>query len=332
MSINNTLKKLCSAYGPTGREEQIADVIRKMIEPFADDIRHDTMGNLIALKKGTIGGKKIMLAAHMDEIGLIVTHIDDGGFLRAASVGGVNPQRSMFRRVVFENGTVGVIGHQTKDLKIQDMTLDHLFVDIGAKTKSQAQKKVQVGDIAKFSAPYVRMGRCASSPAMDNRAGCAVLVDLLSKIKDNALDLYFVFTSQEEVGLRGAKTAAFGIRPDLGIALDVTPAGDTPDSVRLSVELGHGPAIKIKDNSLICNPKVVKLLIAAADKAGIKSQREVLTVGGTDGGAIQTTGDGVPAGVISIPCRYVHSQAETVDLGDIEDAVKLLEAAFGKAE
>jgi endoglucanase len=332
MSINNTLKKLCSAYGPTGREEQIADVIRKMIEPFADEIRQDALGNLIALKKGTIGGKKIMLAAHMDEIGLIVTHIDDGGFLRVAPVGGVNPHRSMFHRVVFESGTAGVLGHQTKDLKIQDMKIDHLFVDIGAKTKIQAQKKVQVGDLAKFSAPYIRMGRRASSPAMDNRAGCAVLVDLISKIRDNALDLYFVFTSQEEVGLRGAKTAAFGIRPDLGIALDVTPAGDTPDSVRFSVDLGRGPAIKIKDRSLICNPKVVKLLVAAADKAGVKAQREVLTAGGTDGGAIQTTGDGVPAGVVSIPCRYVHSQAETVDVGDIEDAVKLLEAAFGKAE
>ena len=273
-----------------------------------------------------------MLAAHMDEIGLIVTHIDDDGFLRVAPVGGVNPQSSMFHRVVFENGTTGVIGHETKDFKIQDMKMDHLFVDIGVKTKKQAQSKVEIGDIAKFTAPYVRMGKRASSPAMDNRAGCAVLVDLISTIKDNALDLYFVFTAQEEVGLRGAKTAAFGIRPDLGVALDVTPAGDTPESMRFSVSLGMGPAIKIKDRSLICNPKVVKLLTAAAEKAGVKTQREVLSYGGTDSGAIQTTGDGVPAGVVSIPCRYVHSQSETVDLDDIEDAVKLLNAAFGKID
>lgn len=329
MSINNMLKKLCTAYGPTGREQKVADVIKTMIEPYADEIRQDTMGNLIALKKGSVGGKKIMLAAHMDEIGLIVTHIDDDGFLRVAPVGGVNPQRSMFHRVLFENGVQGVIGHQTKEFKIQDMKMDHLFVDIGAKTKRQAQNKVQIGDIAKFSAPYIRLGRRASSPAMDNRAGCAVLVDLMSKIKGNALDIYFVFTSQEEVGLRGARTAAFGLRPDLGIAIDVTPTGDTPDSMRFSVDLGKGPAIKIKDRSLICNPKVVKLLTAAAEKAGIKTQREVLTFGGTDSGAIQTTGDGVPAGVISIPCRYVHSQSETVDIGDIEGAVKLLEAALG---
>jgi len=329
MSINNMLKKLCTAYGPTGREQKVADVIKTMIEPYADEIRQDTMGNLIALKKGSVGGKKIMLAAHMDEIGLIVTHIDDDGFLRVAPVGGVNPQRSMFHRVLFENGVQGVIGHQTKDFKIQDMKMDHLFVDIGTKTKRQAQNKVQIGDIAKFSAPYIRLGRRASSPAMDNRAGCAVLVDLMSKIKGNALDIYFVFTSQEEVGLRGARTAAFGLRPDLGIAIDVTPTGDTPDSMRFSVDLGKGPAIKIKDRSLICNPKVVKLLTAAAEKAGIKTQREVLTFGGTDSGAIQTTGDGVPAGVISIPCRYVHSQSETVDIGDIEGAVKLLEAALG---
>jgi endoglucanase len=329
MSINSILKKLCTAYGPTGCEQKVADVIREMVEPYADDIQQDTMGNLIVLKKGSVGGKKVMLAAHMDEIGFIVTHIDDNGFLRVAPVGGVSPQRSMFHRVLFENGTQGTIGYETKDLKIQDMKTDHLFADIGASTKAQAQRKVQVGDIAKFTAPYIRMGKRASSPAMDNRAGCAVLVDLISKLQGNALDIYFVFTSQEEVGLRGAKTAAFGIRPDLGIALDVTPAGDTPESMRFSVDLGKGPAIKIKDHSLICNPKVVKMLIAAAQKAGVKSQREVLTFGGTDSGAIQTTGDGVPAGVISIPCRYVHSQSETVDLGDIDGAVKLLEAALG---
>lgn len=329
MSINSTLKKLCTAYGPTGNEQKVSDLIRGMIEPYADEIRQDTMGNLIALKKGRSSDKKIMLAAHMDEIGLMVTHIDDKGFLRVAPVGGVSPQRSMFHRILFENGTVGVIGHETKDLKIQDMKMDNLFVDIGAKTKRQAQKKVQIGDIAKFSAPYIRMSRCASSPAMDNRAGCAVLVDLISKLKESAFDLYFVFTTQEEVGLRGAKTAAFGIKPDLGVALDVTPAGDTPESIRFSVDIGKGPAIKIKDRSLICNPKVVKLLTAAAKKAEIKTQREVLTFGGTDSGAIQTTGEGVPAGVVSIPCRYVHSQSETVDLGDVEDAVKLLQAAFG---
>jgi endoglucanase len=149
------------------------------------------------------------------------------------------------------------------------------------------------------------------------------------QLKDNKDDVYFVFTSQEEVGLRGAKTAAFGIRPDLGIALDVTPAGDTPESTRFTVDIGKGPAIKIKDRSLLCNPVVIKMLTNAAEKAGIKSQREVLEYGGTDSGAIQMTGQGVPAGVISIPCRYVHSQAETIDLGDVEGAVKLLEAALG---
>ena len=332
MSINTTLKKLCTAYGPTGNEQKAAQVIKEMIEPYADEIRHDTMGNLIALKKGSVGGKKIMLAAHMDEIGLIVTHIDDNGFLRAAPVGGVSPQRSMFHRVLFENGTEGVIGHETKNLKLSDMKIDHLFIDIGAKTKKQAQRKVQVGDIAKFTAPYVKMSGRASSPAMDNRAGCAVLVEMMQRLESCPFDLYFVFTTQEEVGLRGAKTAAFGIQPDIGIALDVTPSGDTPESVRLTVELGSGPAIKIKDNSLICNPKVVKLLTAAAESAGIKTQREVLTYGGTDSGAIQMTGSGVPSGVVSIPCRYVHSQSETVDLSDVEGAVKLLLAAFAEVD
>ncbi len=330
MAINTTLKKLCTTYGPTGNEQKIADVIREMVEPYADEIRQDTMGNLIVLKKGNPGGKKIMLAAHMDEIGLIVTHIEDDGFLRVAPVGGVSPQSSMFSRVEFESGLTGVIGREVKDVKIQDLKIDNLFVDIGVSTKKQAERKVQIGDIAKFTAPYVKMGKRVSSPAMDDRSGCAVLIELLSKLEGNSLDVYCVFTVQEEVGLRGATTAAFGIRPDLGIALDVTLAGDTPESIRMPIELGKGPAIKIKDRSLICNPKVVKLLTAAAEKAGIKTQREVLLFGGTDSGAIQMTGDGVPAGVISIPCRYVHSQAETIDLGDLEDSVKLLEAALGK--
>lgn len=328
MSINNKLEALCTAYGPTGRETEIADVIKKQIEQYADEIRQDVMGNLIAIKKGSVGTRKVMLAAHMDEIGFIVTHIDDNGFLRVAAVGGVSPQRSIFQRVQFENGTIGVIGHETKDMKIESMKIHHLFVDIGATTKQEAQKQVQIGDIAKFTAPYIKMAGRATSPAMDNRAGCVVLVELMERLKDNKDDVYFVFTSQEEVGLRGAKTAAFGIRPDLGIALDVTPAGDTPESTRFTVDLGKGPAIKVKDRSLLCNPLVIKMLTKAAEQAGIDTQREVLEFGGTDSGAIQMTGQGVPAGVISIPCRYVHSQAETVDFGDIEGAVKLLEAAL----
>ncbi len=330
MSINSILKKLCTTYGPTGNEQQVSDVIREMVEPYADEIKQDTMGNLIVLKKGSPGGKKVMLAAHMDEIGLIVTHIDDNGFLRVAPVGGVSPYNSIHSRVEFESGLVGVVGRETKDVKIQELKIDNLFVDIGVSTKKQAERKVQIGDIAKFTAPYVKMGKRVSSPAMDDRCGCAVLIDLISKIEGSALDIYFVFTVQEEVGLRGATTAAFGIRPDLGIALDVTATGDTPECMRMAIDLGKGPAIKIKDRSLISNPKVVKLLTSAAEKAKIKTQREVLLYGGTDSGAIQMTGDGVPAGVISIPCRYVHSQAETIDLGDLEGAVKLLEAALGK--
>ncbi|MCK5129396.1 MAG: M42 family metallopeptidase [Clostridiales bacterium] len=329
MTINKTLESLCTAFGPTGRETEIAEVIKTHIEKYADSITQDVMGNLIAVKKGSIGKKKIMLAAHMDEIGLIVTHIDDNGYLRVASVGGVNPQRSMFHRVKFENGMTGVLGHETKDFSIGKMKIDHLFIDIGATNKEEAQKLVQVGDIAKFSAPFVTMGDRVSSPALDNRVGCVVLIDLISKIKGNEDDIYFVFTSQEEVGLRGAKTAAFSIMPDLGIALDVTPAGDTPESTRLTVDVGKGPAIKIKDRSLICNPVVVQLLLKAAEEAKVKAQREVLEYGGTDSGAIQTTAHGVLSGVISIPCRYVHSQSETVDVNDIKGAVKILEKLLG---
>lgn len=330
MTIKNDLKKLCGAYGPTGRENEIAQTITAMVKEFADEITTDVMGNLIVLKKGT-SGKKLMLAAHMDEIGLMVTHIDDNGFLRVAAVGGISVLGSRCRHVVFENSVHGVVASQTKDIKkAEDITMDKLFIDIGAGSRKEAAKLVGIGDVAKFKSEFVELGGRVSAAAMDNRAGCVVLTEILKMVKSCPDDLYFVFTTQEEVGLRGAKTSAFNIVPDMAVALDVTPAGDTPESVPFTVDLGKGPAVKIKDRSLICSPSVVGRLEDAAKEAGIEWQREVLTYGGTDAGAIQQTAGGVPSGVVSIPCRYVHSPAETVDIGDIEGAVKLLSALVQK--
>jgi len=330
MSIKSDLQRLCAAYGPTGRENVIAKTITDMVREYADEISTDVMGNLIVLKKG-VSGKKLMLAAHMDEIGLMVTHIDENGFLRIAPVGGISILGSRWRHVVFENGVRGVVASQTKDIKkAEDITMDKLFIDIGAGSRGQAQKLVSVGDVAKFTSEFAEMGGRLSSAAMDDRAGCVVLTELMKTVKSNPDDLYFVFTVQEEVGMRGAETSAFSISPDIGIALDVTPAGDTPESMPFTVDLGKGPAVKIKDRSLICSPSVVAMLESAAKEAGIEWQREVLTFGGTDAGMIQQTAGGVPSGVVSIPCRYTHSQTETVDIGDIEGAVRLLCALVQK--
>jgi putative aminopeptidase FrvX len=327
MSAIETLKELLGIYGPSGREEKVADAIEKMVKPHADEISRDAMGNLVAVKRG--GGRKVMLAAHMDQIGLMVTHIDGNGFLRATQVGGVTPVWALFTHVRFENGTKGVIGYETKAEGYDKLKHEHLFIDIGARTREEAEARVQIGDMAVFDTPVTESGRHISSGAMDDRTGCAVLVEVLRRAKDSPYDLYAVFTTQEEVGTRGAHTAAYGIMPELGIALDITPSPDTPEATKVcSVEMGRGPAVKVRDNSLICHPRVRRWLEDAAKSRSIPFQYEVLTFGGTDAGAIQASREGIPSGVISIPTRYGHTTAETIDKEDLEQCVELLLAAL----
>jgi putative aminopeptidase FrvX len=320
--VKTLLAKLTEAYGPSGSEGPVREVIRKEIEPFVDEIKVDALGNLICLKKGT-GGKKVLLDGHMDEIGLIVTHIDKDGFLRYGAIGGVNPFTSLGQRVYFENGTFGVIGSERVD-DPKDMRTEKLFVDIGAKTKEEAAAKVKVGDSAAFFQPALTLGSRFVAKALDDRVACAVIIEALKRLQKPSHDIYAVFATQEEVGLRGAKVAAFGITPDVGIALDVTPTGDTPKgNPTMDVSLGKGAAIKVKDGSLICTPALRDYMVKVAEEKGIKYQMEVLNSGGTDSGAIQMTKAGIPSGCISIPCRFVHSPCEMVDLEDVEECVKL---------
>jgi len=319
--VKTLLTKLTEAYGPSGSEGPVRELIRKEVEPYVDEIRVDALGNLICLKKGT-GGKKVLLDAHMDEIGLMVTHIDKDGFLRYGTIGGVNPFISLGQRVYFENGTFGVIGSERVD-DPKDLKTEKLFVDIGAKNKEEASAKVKVGDSAAFFQPAVCLGSRFVAKALDDRAACAVLIETLKRVGETAHDIYAVFATQEEVGLRGARVAAFGIEPDVGIAIDVTRTGDTPKSITMDVSLGAGAAIKVKDSSLICTPALRDYMVKMAQEKGIRYQMEVLEAGGTDSGAIQMTKAGIPAGVISIPCRYIHSPCEMVDLDDVEECVKL---------
>ena len=322
MDIKNTLRAVCEAFGPTGHETRVARVIEDMVKDYADEIRYDALGNLIATRRGK--GQRIMLAAHMDQIGFVVTAVDENGFLRIHPLGGIARNVTLGRRVVFENGVEGVIYfEQTSEGGSFDVDMTRMFIDIGASTREEALARVQVGDAATYAPGVVDMGARMASPAMDNRAGCAVLIELLRDV-DTENELVCVFSTQEEVGLRGARAAAYDVNPDVGVALDVTPTRDTPKAVRHSVVLGAGPTVKIMDSSLICNPQVVKRMREAAERAGVSYQPEVLTAGGTDGAAMQLTRGGVPAGVISIPCRYVHTPVETVQISDVEGAVKLL--------
>ncbi len=218
--MKNLIKRLTETFGPSGSEGPIRETIRKEVEPFVDEIKVDALGNLICFKKGS-GGKKVLLDAHMDEIGLMVTHIDENGFLRFGSIGGVNPAVSLGQRVYFENGTFGVIGcERIEDPK--DLRLNKLYIDIGAGSREEASEKVKVGHSAAFFQPAIDLGNRMVAKAMDDRIGCVVIIEALKGLSATNHDIYAVFATQEEVGLRGARVAAFGINPDVGIAFDVT--------------------------------------------------------------------------------------------------------------
>ena len=323
------LENILTAYGPSGREGRVADVIRAALEGHVDEMYTDVMGNLIAVKKGNGAGKRIMTSAHMDHIGLAVVDADENGFLRVCNVGGIRAAKMVSGHVVFENGVCGVIGADEKvkgDLQVSD-----LYIDIGAATKEEALSMVALGDMCVMKPRVTKLGeKRLASPAMDDRIACYVqAAAVLDLTENNKNDVVAVFSVQEEVGLRGATTAAYHVNPDMGIAVDVTGVGDVPGvATKVAVKLGKGAAVKIMDRSLICAPGVVALMERMAQENGIAYQREVLPYGGTDAGAIQRTRCGVPSGGISIPCRYIHSEAETVDLGDVKACVQLLKACL----
>ncbi len=326
--MKTVIKQLTEAFGPSGYETEVTELIRTMVEQHVDEIRTDVMGNLIAVKKGASSGRTIMFAAHTDEIGLVVTHIDDKGFLRFGNVGGVGIPTLVGNRVRFAGGAIGVIYQEKGSWK--ELTLDKLYIDIGADDKEEALKKVKVGEFGIFHREFSDLGHRLIAKSMDDRIGCAVLVEALKMIQNPKNTLFFVFTSQEEVGLRGARTAAYGIEPDLGIALDVTLTGDMPEARRMEVSLGKGAAIKVKDSSIIVHPKVKNILVELAEEHEIPYQMEVLDAGGTDAGAIHLTKTGVPSGAISIPTRYVHSPSEMVDIRDVQACVDLVVALANK--
>lgn len=319
------LKQLVDVYGATGREGKVADTIEKLLKGKVDSITRDVMGNLICVKNGAgKGGKKIMLSAHMDHIGLIAVAIEKEGFIRVMPVGGVSIEVCKSRHVVFENGVHGVIAQQPLK-QGETAAMKHMYIDIGAKDEQEALSMIELGDVAVYANDCFRLGKHrVAAPAMDDRSACALLVSVMLALPKTANTVVAVFSTQEEVGCRGAKTAAFAIEPDVGIALDVTANGDTPETKQPAVNLGDGAAIKIMDRGSISNPQVVKDLLAAGERAKVKTQREVLPFGGTDAMSIQTARAGVPVGTVSIPCRYVHSACEMIDLRDMEAAKALL--------
>lgn len=326
-----TLKELVKHSAVSGREGKLSKAVEKLMTPYCDEIKRDAMGNLIALKKGLSDSpSKLMFAAHMDEIGFMVNFIEDSGRIRFATIGGINFTAAAYSEVVFENGTKGVLVPEA-DCKCADITADRCYVDIGAASKKEAQRRIKTGDTFALAPKLSRLaGSRVFGRPIDDRIGCAVLIEAARSIKECPNDIYFVFTVQEEVGLRGAKCAAYSIMPDLAVAVDVCPSGDVPGVKGLPSVCGEGAAIKLKDASVICDTDLVRLLENTADENGIKHQHEILVSGGTDTASMQTAGAGCPAGCISIPTRYIHSGVELIDMNDAKAAAALFSALASK--
>lgn len=332
--ILHLLKQLAEVPGPSGREDSVRTLVAEYLKPYVDKLWVDTWGNLVGLKKGSSGEGKLMIAAHMDEIGLFVSHIEDDGFLRVVPIGGVAERSLLYQRVVIKtrDGKLvrGVVGlrppHVVKPEELQKVPeLRELFVDIGLSSREEAEKLgIRVGDVLVFDREVVELaGDRVTGKAFDDRVGVVALIKAAQMLEKPRVDIYFVTTVQEEVGLRGARTSAFAISPDVAIAIDVTIASDVPGVAKSEwyTKLGKGPAIKIADgrgaSGLIAHPKVVDFLVQVADKYKIPYQMEIIPGGTTDASVIALNKEGVPAGTVSIPARYIHSPVEVVDLHDV---------------
>ena len=322
MELLELIQTLNAAHGPSGDEGGMREKLAELARPLADEISTDTMGNLIVRKLGS--GPRVMLCAHMDSIGFIVTHVEENGFLRVGRLGGISPKEAAYTPVRFASGVRGVIVPEEK-ADFGKLKLDECYVDIGTKDRETALKSVAVGDTMIYDSPcFTNQGKVVS-PYLDNRISCAILLKVLEEMELCPNDLYVVFTVQEEVGLRGAKPAAWAVDPDYAVVVDVTDVDDTPGSEKCgTVRLGKGPAIKIMDSSVICHPDMIQKLESQAKALDMPTQRDIMRAGGTDAGVMHTTRIGVRTGGVSVPCRYIHTPVEMADLQDARDCAKLL--------
>lgn len=332
----DTLKTLCTMDGTSGHEDRIREYIISKL-PADCEHRTDALGNLIVFKKGKKEAKnRVMLAAHMDEVGVIVTHIDEKGYLKFTTVGGITPAVLAGRCVRFENGTIGVLG--IKPIHLTDKgdegnlpSTDKMYIDIGADSREQAEEKVSLGDVAVFNEEFIPLGEHkVCSKALDDRMGCLALLTLLNE--DIEADAYFVFTVQEEIGLRGAGTAAFQVAPDYAIVLEGTTAADLPDAEgeRKVCVQGNGAAVSFMDRSTLYPPKLYNRAMELAKENNIPVQTKTMVAGGNDAGSIHKAGAGVRVLTVNVPCRYIHSGSSVADLRDFDSLLRLVRLLIGE--
>ena len=328
------LKRLCETPGVAGREDRVRAVVAAELRPLVDDLRVDALGNLIATKRGT-GGPRVMIAAHLDEIGFLVRHVDDQGFLRLQPVGGFDPRVLVAQRVLVHgyagDSLPGVLQPAAKPIhlldpaKLKPAKLDELFVDLGLPV-DRVRAQVEVGDMVTLDRTLEHVGETVVAKALDDRLGVYVMVEAVRALGRTGAEVVAVATTQEEVGLRGAQTAGYAVEPDIAVALDVTLAGDFPGGPpeQSVTRLGNGVALKVMDSSQLTHPKLLRHFRDLAEAHGIAYQLELLPRGGTDAGAVQRARAGVPAITVSLPTRYVHTVNEMANVADIDGAVALL--------
>ncbi len=329
------VKELVSLNGPSGFEDAIREFIRKNAE--ADEIYTDSIGNLICHKKGK--GKKIMVAAHMDEVGFIATEITDKGFIRFTTLGGIETAVLSGKKVIIgENSVSGIIGARAIHLQKQSevltpLKLSDLYIDIGAKDKEAAEKMVSQGDFICFDGEYTEFGEnLVKSKALDDRVGCAIMLELMKKDFDS--DIYYVFTVQEEVGTRGAQIAAYNIKPDIALVIEGTTCSDVYKSKPHNqvTNLGGGAVMTAMDRAAISDEEYYNYILRTAKDNNIKLQIKRTAMGGTDAGVIQRSGTGVKTAVIAVPCRYLHSPVSVMHKEDLESVYSLAEAVLKNIE
>lgn len=329
------LKRLCETPGVSGREDKVRDLVIEELRPLSDEIRVDTLGNVIAIKKGT-GGPRVMLAAHMDEIGFLVKYVDDKGFLRVQPVGGWDPRTMVAQRVHVHGfggqtllGTLMPAAKPIHLLTAEEMAkppkMEEFFIDLGLPV-DEVKAQVEMGDMVTMARTTERVGGNVVSKCLDDRLSVFVMIEALRAVGPHEAEIIAVATTQEEVGLRGATTAAYALEPEIGIALDVTLANDFPgvEGPDQITRLGEGAALKIMDGSTLSHPKLLRHFRGLAEKHGIKHQLEILSRGGTDAGAIQRSRAGVPTFTLSLPTRYIHTVNEMASVADIEASTALL--------
>ncbi len=325
------LKKLTGLSGVSGCEMPVREFIYNEIKECCTQITVDAMGNLKAFKKSKkAGAPRVLLSAHMDEVGLIVSHITDEGYLKFQTVGGIEPQALIAQRVSV-NGHCGIISLKAVHLTTAEerkakLTVDKLFIDIGTKDKKDARTMVQKGDFCTFVSDYVEFGDQIKAKALDDRVGCAIMIDVLKKDWD--VDLYCNFTVQEEVGLRGSKVATRGINPDFAIVIEGTTCNDLPGvpEHKRTTKAGLGPAISVLDSASVANTEIIEKLEKSAKQHNVPCQFKASTAGGNDAGSIYITDGGIKTASVSVPCRYIHSPVSVMKKQDFENTEKLIEA------